>query len=117
MAAARQTPPGAEPNRNGAGRKPWDLCPDLAVRVGCLRRRATGVPDEWPSRGSDPALQNPAYRPTDANMGARQASACWALALSGRVCALCGAHHRNEALHLGLEAAALLGERLRRAEH
>ena len=24
-----------------------------------------GVLEEWPSRGSDPALQNPAYRPTD----------------------------------------------------
>ena len=34
-----------------------------AARVDCSRRQATGVPEEWPSRGSDPALQNPAYRP------------------------------------------------------
>ncbi len=29
-----------------------DRCPDPAVRVGCLRRRATGVPEEWPSRAA-----------------------------------------------------------------
>ena len=27
-----------------------DRCPDPAVRVGCPRRQATGVPEEWPSR-------------------------------------------------------------------
>ena len=27
-----------------------DRCPDPAVRVGCSKRRATGVPEEWPSR-------------------------------------------------------------------
>ena len=37
----------------------------LAARVGCSRRPATGVPEEWPSRRGDqfPAIQNPAYRP------------------------------------------------------
>jgi len=37
-----------------------------AIRVGCSRRRVSVVPEEWPPRGSDPALQNPAYRPADA---------------------------------------------------
>src|SRR5215831_17323500 len=66
--AARQTPPGARPNRDGAKRKLRDRCPDPAVRVGCLRRRATGVPEEWPSRTvrKHRALQNPAYRLADA---------------------------------------------------
>jgi hypothetical protein len=33
-----------------------DRCPDPAVRVGCSKRRATGVPEEWPSRvGPRPA--------------------------------------------------------------
>jgi hypothetical protein len=36
----------------------------IAVRVGCLRRLATGVPDEWPSRRRELPAQNPAYRPT-----------------------------------------------------
>ena len=35
-----------------------------AVRVGCSKRPATGAPEEWPSRGRKPAIQNPAYRPT-----------------------------------------------------
>ena len=39
------------------------------VRVGCARRRATGVPEEWPSRGGPAALQNPAYRPADTSNG------------------------------------------------
>src|SRR6266853_1125198 len=45
-----------------------DRCPDSAVRVGCSRRQATGVPEEWPSRVRlvPHALQNPAYRPADA---------------------------------------------------
>ncbi len=52
---AWQTPPGARPNRDGAERirreaDAPDRCPDPAVRVGCSRRRATGVPEEWPSR-------------------------------------------------------------------
>ena len=36
-----------------------------AVRVGCLRRRVTGVLEEWPSRlraCCPQAIQNPAYR-------------------------------------------------------
>jgi hypothetical protein len=33
-----------------------DRCPGPAVRVGCSKRRATGVPEEWPSRaGPRPA--------------------------------------------------------------
>jgi antitoxin VapB len=35
----------------------------IAVRVGCLRRLATGVPDEWPSQPRKRLAQNPAYRP------------------------------------------------------
>src|SRR5437763_38070 len=65
--------PHREQDRIGTARglKPRDRCPDLAVRVGCLRRRATGVPEEWPSRVEHPlhALQNPAYRPADALRG------------------------------------------------
>ena len=34
-----------------------------AIRVGCVRRPATDVPEEWPSRGGNAAIQNPAYRP------------------------------------------------------
>ena len=37
------------PRKRGMLRDP---CPDPAVRVGCLRRRATGVAEEWPSRGA-----------------------------------------------------------------
>ena len=49
------------PARAGRGRFPGPV-----VRVGCSRRAAMRVPEEWPSRrGSDPpAIQNPAYRPT-----------------------------------------------------
>ncbi len=63
--AARQTPPGARPNRDGARRKLRDLCLGPVVQVGCWRRRVTGVTEEWPSRGGNAALQNPAYRPAD----------------------------------------------------
>src|SRR5262249_9782981 len=65
--AARQTPLGATRKRGGAapsaragGR---DGCPDPPVGVGCGRRRATGVEEEWPSRAgasprpTDPGLQ------------------------------------------------------------
>jgi CheY-like chemotaxis protein len=40
-----------------------------------LRRRVTGVPEEWPSRvGLAPgAIQNPAYRPADSCIGGRAA--------------------------------------------
>jgi hypothetical protein len=42
----------------------------LAVRVGCSRSRASAIPEEWPSRivprKLGDALQNPAYRPADA---------------------------------------------------
>jgi hypothetical protein len=49
-----------------------------AVRVGCWRRRATGVQEEWPSRMPGlshnkaclHAIQNPAYRLTDAKLRA-----------------------------------------------
>src|SRR6185437_13019246 len=66
METARQTPPGARPNRNDVGAKaPGPSGP--VVRVGCLMRRVTGVPEEWPSRlrYEPQALQNPAYRPAD----------------------------------------------------
>jgi hypothetical protein len=38
-----------------------------AVRVGCWRRRVTGVQEEWPSRmrACSHAIQNPAYRLAD----------------------------------------------------
>ena len=52
--AARQTPPGARPNRGGRERGNPARKPVFrpAARVGCSRRLAIGVPDEWPSRGN-----------------------------------------------------------------
>ena len=50
MTAARQTPPGAKPNRNGVSGANALGPSGPVIRVGCLRRRATGVPEEWPSR-------------------------------------------------------------------
>jgi len=43
-----------------------------AVRVGCWRRRVTGVQEEWPSRmrACSHAIQNPAYRLADAYLRA-----------------------------------------------
>ena len=49
----RHGKPHREQDRIGAAREQSrDLCPDPAVRVGCWRRRATGVPEEWPSRAA-----------------------------------------------------------------
>src|SRR5450631_1324879 len=61
METARQTPPGARPNRNDVGAQASGPSGPV-VRVGCLMRRATGVPEEWPSRlrFAPQALQNPA---------------------------------------------------------
>src|SRR5664280_49482 len=73
METARQTPPGARPNRNDVGAQaPGPSGP--VIRVGCLMRRATGVPEEWPSRVplARHAIQNPAYRPADMLKGARR---------------------------------------------
>ena len=63
------------------------MCPDPAVRVGCLRRRVTGAQEEWPSRTRTcpRAVQNPAYRLTDVKLrapggtpsGARQILGPW----------------------------------------
>ena len=62
----RHGKPHREQDRIGTARTAQasrDLCPDPAVRVGCWRRRATGVPEEWPSRGrfacrpTEPGLQ------------------------------------------------------------
>src|ERR1017187_10636207 len=66
METARQTPPGARPNRNDVEAQASGPSGPV-VRVGCLMRRATGVPEEWPSRlrFAPRAIQNPAYRPAD----------------------------------------------------
>ena len=49
----RHGKPHREQDRIGAAREQSrDLCPGPAVRVGCWRRRATGVPEEWPSRAA-----------------------------------------------------------------
>src|SRR6202142_4718868 len=66
METARQTPPGARPNRNDVEAKASGPSGPV-VRVGCLMRRATGAPEEWPSRlrFAPRAIQNPAYRPAD----------------------------------------------------
>ena len=70
MEAARQTPPGARPNRNDVAAKASGPSGPV-IRVGCLTRRATGVPEEWPSRlrFAPQAIQNPAYRPADTSNG------------------------------------------------
>ncbi len=51
MEPARQTPPGARPNRDDAELRLQPVCGPV-VRVGCTRRPATGVPDEWSSGGN-----------------------------------------------------------------
>jgi hypothetical protein len=53
--AARQAPPGAKPNRSDARRlrAARGLFVGPVARVGCSRRSATGVPEEWPSRRGD----------------------------------------------------------------
>src|SRR6185312_6025518 len=67
----RHGKPHREQDRIGAARSCLQLrdrCPDPAVRVGCWRRRVTGVQEEWPSRVRDAfphAIQNPAYRLAD----------------------------------------------------
>jgi drug/metabolite transporter (DMT)-like permease len=63
-----QGKPRREQNRIGTARRPQGRQAWLqaAVRVGCMRWRASVIPDEWPPRRGNPALQNPAYRPTDA---------------------------------------------------
>jgi len=51
-----------------ASAKRFGIVSDLAIRVGCWRRRVTGVPEEWPSRmraHCPHAIQNPAYRLAD----------------------------------------------------
>ena len=68
----RHGKPHREQNRIGTARE--RKSPALvraAVRVGCFRRRATGVAEEWPSRSCAPrrAIQNPAYRPADTLRG------------------------------------------------
>src|SRR6266446_7521289 len=75
----RHGKPHREQDRIGTAREQSrDRCPDLAVRVGCIRRRVTGVAEEWPSRGvrKHPAIQNPAYRlaDTEARRKPRRAS-------------------------------------------
>src|SRR3954452_11238865 len=52
-------------------RRPAPTLVRVAVRVGCFRRRATGVAEEWPSRTrrKPRAIQNPAYRPSDLKWG------------------------------------------------
>lgn len=56
--AARQTPPGARPNRGGRvrGNPARRRVFTPVTRVGCLRRSAMGVPDEWPF-ATEPGLQ------------------------------------------------------------
>lgn len=46
--AARQTPPGARPNRDGARVQIRRAGTGPVIRVGCWRRRATAVREEWP---------------------------------------------------------------------
>src|SRR5690606_24427056 len=65
----RQGKPHREQSRIGTTRTGAILSRPVfgpVVRVGCLRRRANGVPEEWLPRGRNSAIQNPAYRPADA---------------------------------------------------
>ena len=52
--AARQTPPGARPNRDGARISVRRAGTGPVIRVGCWRRRATAVREEWSPRGLTP---------------------------------------------------------------
>ena len=52
--AARQTPPGARPNRDGAHVSACRAGTGPVIRVGCWRRRATAVREEWSPRGFTP---------------------------------------------------------------
>jgi c-di-GMP-binding flagellar brake protein YcgR len=63
---ARQTPPGAKPNRDDVVRASVPAFSGPVIRVGCRRQRASVVPDEWLPRSGfrAGAIQNPAYRPT-----------------------------------------------------
>ena len=75
----RHGKPHREQDRIGAARGaiPGSMS-GSAARVGCSKRRATGVPEEWPSRarhGLSCALQNPAYRPAGVIRGARRETA------------------------------------------
>ena len=72
----RHGKPHREQDRIGTAREQSrDLCLDPAVRVGCLRRRATGVPDEWPSRG---AFAAPPYRTRlTGRLISKGARRCW----------------------------------------
>jgi len=70
---ARQTPPGARPNREqgtGAAMKVaapsrGSVRPVIDFRVGCSRRRVIGALEKWPPPAQPRAArgQNPAYRP------------------------------------------------------
>ena len=52
---ARQTPPGARPNRDDADRASRPAVSGPVIRVGCRRQRASAVPDEWlPRSGFGP---------------------------------------------------------------
>ena len=67
----RHGKPHREQNRIGTAREQSRIGSGSAVRVGCSKRRATGVPEEWPSRVrlAPQAIQNPAYRPADTGRG------------------------------------------------
>ena len=62
----RHGKPHREQNRIGTARALPRPVSGPVVRVGCERRLATSVPDEWLSRSQAclRAIQNPAYRPT-----------------------------------------------------
>ncbi len=59
-----QGKPHREQDRIGMTRPRGQGSPARVIRVDCLRRGASRDPEEWPPRRGNPALQNPAYRPT-----------------------------------------------------
>ena len=86
------------------------------VRVGCLRRSATTVPEEWPPRPgfSSWAIQNPAYRPADAFFslpsfqdGPKGPAVGWPVTSSGPSLVACEASDPNCIRHASLAIALI----------
>src|SRR5579883_160121 len=100
--AAWQAPPGARPNRGARGSQEPQVRLRTGVRVGCLRRPVTAVPDEWPSRALSRAILNPAYRPAgNCHCGKREARR----STPGAFPWIASLHSRNDGSSLAAEPA------------
>jgi hypothetical protein len=76
--AARQTPPGARPNRDGARISVRRAGTGPVIRVGCWRRRATAVREEWSPRGLTPLDRTRLIGGVRRSLAAHNAQALWA---------------------------------------